>query len=261
MPTWFLGKARCCLGDYGGAIALLEEAYALCDRIGDRAWKSRLLNTLGWCFAEIGAPSARASTTSAPPRWRARSAIPRSSPTPTSTSPSITSRSATPARALALIEPLEAALARPGDPWMRWRYALHVRDVRGAHRAGARRARRRAGRARMRELDGARRHRVAEGRGARPRRCAARRCSSSSAATRRRRACATASRWPSASATCAAPGGRTACSPSMLRRRGAAAAAAAHDAQARAAVERAAGSLADAELRRRLIASALGEPA
>ena len=52
--TWFLGKARCCIGDYGGALALLEDAYELCDRIGDRAWKSRLLNTLGWCFAEIG---------------------------------------------------------------------------------------------------------------------------------------------------------------------------------------------------------------
>ena len=53
--AWFLGKARCCTGDYGGAITLLDEAYELCDRIGDRAWKSRMLNTLGWCFAEIGA--------------------------------------------------------------------------------------------------------------------------------------------------------------------------------------------------------------
>src|SRR5262249_49909304 len=53
-PYWFIGKARCCLGDYGGAIAQLEEGYQICDRIGDRAWKSRLLNTLGWCLAEIG---------------------------------------------------------------------------------------------------------------------------------------------------------------------------------------------------------------
>src|SRR5262249_7035589 len=54
LPTWFLGKARACVGDYGGAIGLLEEAYLLCDRIGDRAWKSRMLNTLGWCYGEIG---------------------------------------------------------------------------------------------------------------------------------------------------------------------------------------------------------------
>ena len=54
LPTWFMSMARACLGEYGGALAQLEEAYALCDRIGDRAWKSRLLNTLGWCCAEIG---------------------------------------------------------------------------------------------------------------------------------------------------------------------------------------------------------------
>jgi transcriptional regulator with AAA-type ATPase domain/tetratricopeptide (TPR) repeat protein len=51
---WFLGKAACCLGDYGRAIAHLTEAADVCDRIGDRAWKSRFLNTLGWCHAEIG---------------------------------------------------------------------------------------------------------------------------------------------------------------------------------------------------------------
>ncbi len=51
--NWFLGKARCCVGDLGGALALLGNAYDLCDRIGDRAWKSRMLNTLGWCYAEM----------------------------------------------------------------------------------------------------------------------------------------------------------------------------------------------------------------
>ena len=94
--TWFLGKARCCIGDYGGAISAargrlravrphrrprLEEPHAEHARLVLRRDRQR--------------SSARASTTNAPPRWRARSAIPRSSPTPTSTSPSITSRSAT----------------------------------------------------------------------------------------------------------------------------------------------------------------------
>src|SRR6266403_648331 len=55
-PKWFLGKAFCCLGEYGRAIAELAEAAELCDRIGDRAWRSRLLNTLGWCYGEIGSP-------------------------------------------------------------------------------------------------------------------------------------------------------------------------------------------------------------
>jgi hypothetical protein len=51
--NWFLGKVRCCTGDLGGALTLLRDAYDLCDRIGDRAWKSRMLNTLGWCYAEM----------------------------------------------------------------------------------------------------------------------------------------------------------------------------------------------------------------
>ena len=129
-PTWFLGKARCCIGDYGGALALLEEAYDLCDRIGDRAWKSRLLNTLGWCFAEIGdAERAR--------EYNERAAVLARE----IGDPEILSNAdinlalnhlarADLDRALEHLEPIEEALARPGDPWMRWRYALHVHDAR-----------------------------------------------------------------------------------------------------------------------------------
>ncbi|HVM95335.1 MAG TPA: AAA family ATPase, partial [Candidatus Acidoferrales bacterium] len=53
-PAWFIGKALCCLGDYGNAIAYLEEACELSRRLGARRFESRLLNTLGWCFAEFG---------------------------------------------------------------------------------------------------------------------------------------------------------------------------------------------------------------
>jgi class 3 adenylate cyclase/tetratricopeptide (TPR) repeat protein len=52
--NWFMGKAACCLGDYGRALRLLGDARDLTERIGDRAWNTRLLNTLGWCHAEIG---------------------------------------------------------------------------------------------------------------------------------------------------------------------------------------------------------------
>ncbi|MGH7355601.1 MAG: ATP-binding protein, partial [Candidatus Rokuibacteriota bacterium] len=55
LPQWFLGKATCGLGDYGRSVALLRDAVELCDKIGDRAWKTRCQNTLGWCLAEIGA--------------------------------------------------------------------------------------------------------------------------------------------------------------------------------------------------------------
>src|SRR5262249_20796364 len=34
-------------------------------------------------------------------------------------------------RALQHLEPIEQMLARPGDPWMRWRYSLHALHVRG----------------------------------------------------------------------------------------------------------------------------------
>src|SRR5262249_45301347 len=33
-------------------------------------------------------------------------------------------------QALSHLEPIERALAQPGDPWMRWRYALHARHTR-----------------------------------------------------------------------------------------------------------------------------------
>jgi tetratricopeptide (TPR) repeat protein len=54
MAGWFHGKALGGLGDYGGALASLREALEMSERIGDRAHRSRLLNTLGWLHAEIG---------------------------------------------------------------------------------------------------------------------------------------------------------------------------------------------------------------
>jgi DNA-binding NtrC family response regulator/tetratricopeptide (TPR) repeat protein len=126
--TWFVGKARCCTGDFGGAIVLLDEAYRLCDRIGDRAWKSRLLNTLGWCFGEIGSHE-RAS------EYNTRAAALAGE----IGDPEILANAAInlagdhlalgdAARASAYLEPIEAEV--DGDPWMRWRYTLHARDAR-----------------------------------------------------------------------------------------------------------------------------------
>ena len=124
--TWFLGKARCCTGDYGGAITLLEEACQLCERIGDRAWRSRLLNTLGWCFAEIGAV-ARARDYN-----ERAAALAREIGDPEILANASINLAANHLalgdldRALEHLEPIETALARPGDPWMRWRYSLHA---------------------------------------------------------------------------------------------------------------------------------------
>jgi tetratricopeptide (TPR) repeat protein len=130
-PEWFLGKAYTCLGDYGRAIARLTEGADLCRRIGDRAWTSRLLNTLGWCHAEIGADD------------RAREYNERAAALAHDVGdPEIVSNSEINLatnwlalgdldRARRYLEPIRAAIERPGDPWMRWRYTLHLHDAVG----------------------------------------------------------------------------------------------------------------------------------
>jgi tetratricopeptide (TPR) repeat protein len=129
-PLWFTGKARCCLGDYGEALAQLQRGYEFCDRIGDRAWKSRMLNTLGWCLAEVGHHE------------RAREMNQRASVLAHEIGdPEIISNSeinlalnalalGDPGRADAHLAPIEETLSHDGDPWMRWRYRLHVADAR-----------------------------------------------------------------------------------------------------------------------------------
>jgi DNA-binding NtrC family response regulator/tetratricopeptide (TPR) repeat protein len=130
-PEWFLGKAYCCLGDYGRALARLTEGADVCRRIGDRAWTSRLLNTLGWCHAEIGAVE------------RAREFNQRAAAIAHAVGdPEIVSNSEINLaanwielgdvdRASDYLAPIRAALDVAGDPWMRWRYALHFHDVVG----------------------------------------------------------------------------------------------------------------------------------
>jgi tetratricopeptide (TPR) repeat protein len=158
-PGWFLGKAACCLGDYGRAVAQLTEAYEVCDRIGDRVWKSRLLNTLGWCHAEIGSHErARAFN-------RRAAALAREIGDPEIIANSEINLAADHlalgevAEATAHVAPIREALARPGDPWMRWRYALHAADVLG-RLALAERAPERAVTLADEEAAAARRHRV-----------------------------------------------------------------------------------------------------
>jgi tetratricopeptide (TPR) repeat protein len=125
-PAWFQGKAACCLGDYGQAITRLTEAYEICDRIGDRVWKSRLLNTLGWAYAEIG-DHARALGFNERAAALAREIgdpeiIANSEINLSGNHLALGDR----ARAEAALAPIRDALARPADPFMRWRYSLHA---------------------------------------------------------------------------------------------------------------------------------------
>jgi tetratricopeptide (TPR) repeat protein len=41
-------------GEYDGALAVLEEGVALSEKVGDKFWSHRLLNSLGWLHMEVG---------------------------------------------------------------------------------------------------------------------------------------------------------------------------------------------------------------
>lgn len=162
-PGWFLGKAACCLGNYGQAIRLLQDAYDICDRIGDRAWRCRLLNTLGWCLSEIGG-DARALAYNEEARAVAREiddyeAVANAEINLSGNHLALGDAGA----AAACLDPIVRTpgdqLVDPGDPWMHWRYSLH------AFNALARLALyhgepERAVALTEREIAGARRHRV-----------------------------------------------------------------------------------------------------
>jgi tetratricopeptide (TPR) repeat protein len=126
--NWFLGKAYCCLGDYGRAHAQLEAGLELTDRIGDRAWRSRLLNTVGWYYAEIGSHE-RARQFNEQAVQIAREL---------EDDEIIANAEINLGRnhlalghldvALGYLEPIWTGLERR-DPWMRWRYSLHLIDA------------------------------------------------------------------------------------------------------------------------------------
>jgi tetratricopeptide (TPR) repeat protein len=140
MAGWFHGKALCGLGDYRGALASLREALEVCERIGDRAHRSRLLNTLGWLHAEIGdhesalAFNRRSAeiaqemvelklVPSAPEVWA---------------NASINQAGDHIARgeleeAGALLVRLRARVEDESDPWMMWRYRLNLLDAEARH--------------------------------------------------------------------------------------------------------------------------------
>jgi transcriptional regulator with AAA-type ATPase domain/tetratricopeptide (TPR) repeat protein len=158
-PTWFLAKSRCCTGDYAGALALLREAYEFCDRIGDRAWRSRLLNTLGWCYAEIGDDEGALTYN------ERAAAVARDVGDPEILSNAHINLAANHLalgrgdEALRHLEPIESTLSRPGDKWMRWRYALHARHVRACYQLERRQPEKALAMA-TKQLEGAQAHRA-----------------------------------------------------------------------------------------------------
>ena len=134
-PAWALGLSLACLGRYGEGLCALREALDRCDRVGERALQARLLNTLGWCYAEFDCHEAAAEynrrgeamgremveldLVAGAPELHANAAI--------NLANNHTALGESDA-ALEILAPIQAALDEPGDPWMRWRYALHARD-------------------------------------------------------------------------------------------------------------------------------------
>src|SRR5262249_50361658 len=106
-----------------------REGEALCARLGNRAWQSRLPNTIGWTLAEVGNPvaalpinleAARLARELGDPEILANSEI------------NLAMNHLDLGdvdRAAAVLTPFEATIDTPGDPWMRWRYTLHIRDA------------------------------------------------------------------------------------------------------------------------------------
>jgi hypothetical protein len=107
----------------------------LCDRIGDRALTARMLNTTGWAYAEFGAHTRAAEynrrgtevarqlvelgLVAGAPELYANAAI--------NLAGNLTALGDLD-EAGQQLAPIERDLVESTDPWMRWRYTLHLQD-------------------------------------------------------------------------------------------------------------------------------------
>jgi tetratricopeptide (TPR) repeat protein len=134
--AWFIGISAACLGRYGDALSLLGESLMIVERIGLRSTQARLLNTMGWCYGEMGAHERSKQLNS-------RSVEIAGTLVELNLVAGADELYANAGVNLAgnlialgdydgaeqLIDPIRRELAVPGDPWQRWRYSLHVDDV------------------------------------------------------------------------------------------------------------------------------------
>jgi tetratricopeptide (TPR) repeat protein len=134
-PRWALGKALCCVGEYGRSLAVFRKALEDTDRCGDRSLKARLLNTLGWVHAEVhdyagareynemgevlASEMVKLELVAGAPELHANAA--------SNLANNFTALGA-PERAIDLLEPFHEELGQAGDPWQRWRWAPHIYD-------------------------------------------------------------------------------------------------------------------------------------
>jgi tetratricopeptide (TPR) repeat protein len=133
---WFLGISSVAIGAYGRGFGLLGSALELSDRIGDRAVKARLLNTLGWSYAELGCHShaiennrmgtdiaremVQLGLVAGAPELYANAAI--------NLAGNLTALGELDAAAEQLAA-IQEQHDTDDDPWMRWRWSLHLHDA------------------------------------------------------------------------------------------------------------------------------------
>ena len=130
---WFLGKALSCTGEYQRALSELAGAFEFTDRIGDRAFKTRLLNTLGWLHAELGCDERAADFNQQSTELAAEMVKLELVPG----APELYGNAAVNLACnwIALgqldaardrLEAVRAEVDKTDDPWMLWRYSLHL---------------------------------------------------------------------------------------------------------------------------------------
>jgi class 3 adenylate cyclase/tetratricopeptide (TPR) repeat protein len=136
MPLWVLGLALGGVGEYARAVSLFREALEVSERVGQAAIKCRLLNSLGWLFAEFGAHELasrynRQSTELAGEMVR-RELVPGAPELYANGGINLAGNHlmlGDVEAAAADLAPIAEELAAPGDPWMRWRYSMHLLDA------------------------------------------------------------------------------------------------------------------------------------
>jgi len=133
---WFLGKALCCTGAYDRALGELREALEFAGRIGNRALKTRVLNTLGWLYAEVGCDAQAAEYNEQSTELAAEMVklelVPEAVELYANAAVNLACNWIALGRhevARDRLEAVGAEMERTVDPWMRWRYVLHFWDA------------------------------------------------------------------------------------------------------------------------------------
>lgn len=136
LAAWFLGISATCLGRYSDALSLLGESLMVVERIGLRTTHARLLNTMGWCYAEIGAHDRSELLNRRSLEIAAicleEDLVAGADELYANAGINLAGNMISVGNydgAEEVLAPIREDLATPGDPWQRWRYSMNVDDA------------------------------------------------------------------------------------------------------------------------------------